>query len=107
MLSRRLMLMSKYDKFNIGDKVTVKADIIKQAYYSGYGMNPVFTPLTSDVVGMVGAIKVPKVYAPRDKRGWCPYFVCVDYTDNNGHKCRTAVEYSELVKVCEHGNQEK
>lgn len=87
-----------------GMKVTLKAGAApRPAWYSGYGMNPVFSDFTHGVVGTVGAVKVPKVRGPKNPPpGWCPYYVCVDYICTlTGEQVRTSVEYADLEVIHE------
>lgn len=82
--------------WTIGDKVQVKQPV--EAYYSNYGGKPQMT-LTPEIVGTIGAVKVPFVRASRDrKRG--DYFVCVDYLDPaSGQTERAGVRYDNLQRA--------
>ena len=83
----------------VGDKVMVKQAV--ESYYSNYGGKPRLT-LTPELVGTIGAVRVPYVrrsstdsYARRGD-----YFVCVDYIDPaSGQVERAGVAYGNLKRA--------
>lgn len=91
-------MASKYDKFPVGATVEIKEGEV-EAYGAQYREIDLFKP---GMTGIVGSIKVAKVYGPRrghTPKGWCPYFLCVDYLDSKGQKQRCAPEYSNVRLV--------
>lgn len=80
--------------FQIGNSVRVKQSV--EAYYSNYGGKPKLE-LTPEIVGIVGAVRVPYVCK---SRGNGDYFVCVDYLDPASNQIeRAGVSYGNLLKA--------
>ena len=75
----------------VGDMVTVTER--REAYYSGYGGNSECFMEPSDV-GVVGAVKVPKVFLTPGG----PYFCCIDF-EKHGRKWRTSASYPLIILI--------
>ena len=78
-------------KIQLGDIVTTTRR--KEAYYSNYGGNVECFFEPGDT-GVVGAVKVPKVY----KTPGGDYFCCVDFT-KHGKEWRVGIGYDIVRKV--------
>ena len=80
------------DRLKIGDRVRV-LKTVHDTYYDRTDLHP----LTPDIIGVVGAIRVPCVTNINHR----PYgeFVCVDWQEKNGTRYRSAVSYDNLVII--------
>jgi hypothetical protein len=84
--------------WQVGMKVTTQREP-KHAYYSGYHRpTQMFHP---GMVGVIGSMMVPFVTGAYRSHTKHPYFVCVDFTGDDGRKWRVGLDYEELVEVTE------
>ncbi len=86
----------RFPEIVIGAKVTLKEGESECYDYRVVGSHPFKTGM----FGVVGAVAVPKLYEPKVlPANWLPYFLCVDYLDENDHMQRCKAEYTEVEVV--------
>jgi len=84
------------DDLKKGDKVRVISSV--EAFYSGYAGRPQLI-LSPDILGTVGAVRVPVVTIREPRRPYDEY-VCVDYLCPITNEIqRAAVSYNNLVSA--------